>query len=128
MPHIHRSRFAVFDFADLLVLLALGALAWFWADSLKARERALAAARRACGRAAVQLLDETVALARLRLARNARGYLTLARVYRFEFSIQGHERRAGHVALTGARLDYTRLDLPAGGVYEAPPPGGAPGG
>ncbi len=38
----------------------------FWVDSLRARERALAAGRRACERYGVQLLDETVQFARLR--------------------------------------------------------------
>lgn len=106
------------DFTDILVLLLFAAVVAFWADSLRARERALSAARRACERAGVQLLDETVALARLGLARNDEGRLTFARAYRFEFSLVGDERRSGQVLLTGGRIDYTRLELPEGGTLD----------
>jgi hypothetical protein len=33
---------------ELVVVAVLGALAWFWLDSLKTREIAIAAAKRAC--------------------------------------------------------------------------------
>ena len=53
----------------------------FWVDSLRARERALAAGRSACERYGVQLLDETVQFATLRLARSDEGRLRLRRTY-----------------------------------------------
>src|SRR5690625_3903416 len=53
---------------------------WFWYDSMRARERTLDACRHACRRVHAQLLDETVAIDRMRLARY-RGQLVIARRY-----------------------------------------------
>ena len=49
-----------------IVLIVAGIL--FWIDTLKARERALAAGRGACERNSLQLLDETVQFAKLLIA------------------------------------------------------------
>ena len=38
------------SFVELLGFLALGAIVWYWFDSLKAREIGVDAARRACAR------------------------------------------------------------------------------
>ena len=45
---------------EVTTLLAFAALAWFWSDSLKARERALAAGQLACARHGLQFLDEKI--------------------------------------------------------------------
>jgi hypothetical protein len=94
-------------------LLALGlalAGAWLWIDSLRAREHAVAAGRAACARYGVQLLDETVAFARLRLARDGEGRLRLRRTYVFEFSETGDNRRHGAIVMLGARLEHLQLE------------------
>lgn len=95
----------------LLVLLAL--VAWYWMDSLAAREVALNAGRKACEREGLQFLDETVALSQLRLARNEAGTLALQRTFGFEFSDTGNNRRKGHVTLLGREVTmlYTGLQL-----------------
>jgi len=85
------------------ILLIVGSLA-FWIDSLRARERALAAGRGACERNGLQLLDETVQFAKLRLARDDEGRLRLARTYTFEFSDTGDNRRHGAIVMLGAEL------------------------
>ncbi|MCB1959354.1 MAG: DUF3301 domain-containing protein [Rhodocyclaceae bacterium] len=100
---------------DLLPLAALGALAWFWMDSLRTRELALQAARSACARVGLQLLDETVAAERTRPARNEDGQVCLRRVYRFEFSDTGDNRRPGSVVMLGRAVDLVQL----AGVLEA---------
>jgi hypothetical protein len=82
----------------------------FWIDSLRARERALAAGRRACERYGVQLLDETVQFARLRLARDDEGRLRLKRSYTFEFSDTGDNRRRGAIVMLGAELLDMQLE------------------
>ena len=82
----------------------------FWIDSLKARERALAAGRRACQRYGVQLLDETVQFARLGLARDGEGRLRLRRSYTFEFSDTGDNRRHGAIVMLGAELQDMHLE------------------
>ncbi|MCX7961425.1 MAG: DUF3301 domain-containing protein [Burkholderiales bacterium] len=96
--------------AAALVALAAGAL--FWADSLRARERALAAGRRACERRGLQLLDDTVAFAALRLARDEDGRVRFERVYTFEFSDDGDNRRRGAIVLVGERVAELRLEPP----------------
>ncbi|MDP2795651.1 MAG: DUF3301 domain-containing protein [Sulfurisoma sp.] len=88
----------VFEIAGLILLAGLG---WFWLDSLKARDAAIQAARQACGAEDMQLLDDTVSIASLKPARDDDGHLMLARVYTFEFSDTGDNRRRGSVALLG---------------------------
>ena len=85
--------------AVALVLLVAGTV--FWVDSLRAREAALVAGRTACERYGLLLLDDTVAVSRMRFARNAEGRLRLARTYGFEFSDTGDNRRQGAIALIG---------------------------
>jgi Protein of unknown function (DUF3301) len=95
---------------DLLALAVLAAAGALWFDSLRAREHAVAAGREACKRYGVQLLDETVAFARLRLARDAQGRMRLRRTYTFEFSETGDNRRHGAIVMLGARLEDLRLE------------------
>src|SRR5262252_9368433 len=67
-------------------LLVLAAIAWLWFDSMRARERAVAAGQNACARERLQFLDETVECTSIRPVRDGNGQLVLRRVYRFEFS------------------------------------------
>jgi hypothetical protein len=85
------------------ILLIVAGL-FFWVDSLRARERALSAGRAACERNGLQFLDETVAGAGLRLARNDLGELKFRRVFVFEFSDTGNNRRRGSITLVGAEV------------------------
>ena len=94
--------------AAAIVAIAAGGL--FWIDSLRARERALAAGRSACERYGVQLLDETVQFAKLRLARDDEGRLRLHRSYSFEFSDTGDNRRHGAIVMLGGELQDLRLE------------------
>ncbi|MDE2273892.1 MAG: DUF3301 domain-containing protein [Gammaproteobacteria bacterium] len=98
----------------LLVLAALAALGWFWSDSLRARESMTAACTRICQDMHLQFLDETVALARLRLARAPGGNLTWRRLYVFEFSESGADRWKGRAQLIGRRVESVQLDNPQG--------------
>jgi hypothetical protein len=92
-----------------LVLLAGGA--WLWLDSLRARDIGIAAARSACQSEGLQLLDDTVAIAGLRLARGADGRLLLQRSYAFEYSDTGDNRRRGSVVLLGHRVLMLNVGL-----------------
>lgn len=96
--------------AEAMVLALLVAAGLFWLDTLRARERALAAGRNACRRYDVQLLDETVHCVRLRLARNDEGQLRLKRTYTFEFSETGNTRRQGAIVLLGAEVADLHLE------------------
>ena len=94
--------------AAALVVIVAGAL--FWIDSLRARERAVAAGRAACERCGVQFLDETVAFARLRFGRDVEGRLKPRHTYVFEFSDTGNNRRQGAIVMLGAELQDVQLE------------------
>lgn len=102
----------------LLFLIASGLVATYWMSGMRAREVALRAARNACARENVQLLDETVALSRLRLARDGRGRACWRRRYDFEFSDDGGTRRHGEVELVGARPVALQLQLADHNLHE----------
>jgi len=89
---------------EALVIALIFAGGFFWIDSLRARERALAAGRAACARSNLQLLDETVIGASTRLARDSEGRLKIRRVFVFEFSDTGNNRRRGSITLVGAEV------------------------
>jgi len=91
-----------------IALIAVGAL--LWADSLRARERAVKAGRAACERYDLQFLDDTVAFARLRLARDEEGQLKIARTYTFEFSDTGNNRRHGAIVMLGGEIRDLQLE------------------
>jgi hypothetical protein len=95
---------------ETLVLAAGAAGGWFWYDSLRSRERAVALGRAACEREGLQFLDETVLCTRTRPARGADGRVRLRRMYRFEFSDDGHNRRAGQLVLLGTALESLELE------------------
>lgn len=91
-----------------IVLIVAGIL--FWLDSLRARERALKAGRAACERYALQFLDDTVSVTRVRLGRDEEGQLRIARTYTFEFSDTGNNRRHGAIVMLGGELADLQLE------------------
>jgi len=95
---------------DVVALVAVAVGVLFWIDTLRARERAVAAGRAACTRYGVQLLDDTVAFAKLRLARDDDGRLRLRRTYAFEFSDTGNNRRRGAIVMLGGVLAELQLE------------------
>lgn len=103
---------------NLLLLGLIGLGVWFWLDSMTARERAVAAAMRACKSIDVQFLDQTVTLESLKPARNTQGHLVWRRIYGFEYSIQGVERRHGRAVLRGKVLEQVQLDGDGGTTIE----------
>ena len=91
-------------------ILLIAAGIFLWLDSLRARERALQAGRAACERHDLQFLDDTVAFARLRLARDDEGQLKIARTYTFEFSDTGNNRRRGAIVMLGGELQDLQME------------------
>src|SRR3569832_559504 len=104
------------DLQLIFTLLAIGLLVWFWADSLRAREHALQVCRRACAKIDAQLLDETVALRRLSIARNHHGHTVWWRIYNFEYSLDGAQRLRGSVVLRGRAVETVAIQSPEGGT------------
>ena len=97
----------MWELAAITVIVA-GSLLWI--DSLRARERAVAAGRAACQRYQLLFLDDTVSFTRLRLARNEDGHLRIARTYTFEFSDTGNNRRHGSIVMLGGHLLDVHLE------------------
>jgi hypothetical protein len=98
----------------VLVLLGFAGLIWFWLDSMRSREIATGICAELCRRRGLQFLDETVALAKLRLRRDRDGRVRICRTYRFEFTLAGEARRSGTAVLLGIRLLDLQLDMPDG--------------
>lgn len=104
-------------FGPLLALIALLAALYLWQNSLRARDQARAIGHELCARAGLQLLDQSVTLSGLALARNGAGQLRLRRTYAFEVSIDGHDRhRGGLTMLDGRALSWS---LPGGDASAA---------
>ena len=95
----------------LPLILVLGGF-YIWHDALKAREQAHALSRRVCAQAGVQLLDQTIALQRIGIARGADGWLHLRRRYRFEISTDGTDRQPGTLETFDGELLSHSLPLP----------------
>jgi hypothetical protein len=98
------------EVSGLLLVVALG---WFWLNSIQARDVAVAASRRACDAEGLQFLDDTVSTARVRLERDDDGVLRLRRVYTFEYSDTGNNRRPGSIVLLGERVTMLNVGLRA---------------
>jgi len=98
-------------FPEIIVVIVLAALGWLWLDSLKAREAAMRAARAACSAEGLLLLDDTVAIASLKPARDEDGQVRLQRAYEFEFSDNGNNRLKGSVVLLGTRVVILNVGL-----------------
>lgn len=106
-----------------LALLSLSLAIWFWADSLRARERALAVCKRACREIDAQLLDQTVALRRLGVARDPDGRAAWRRSYRFDYTLDGVTRLHGSLTLRGREVESLSLQSADGAVqYHQDPP------
>jgi hypothetical protein len=114
LPHRAALRPTNVPLLEIIAILVLAAIAALWLDSIKVREAAVHAARVACAAEGFQLLDDTVAIASLKPARDENGRLGLMRAYDFEYSDTGDNRLRGSVVLIGRRVLI--LNLGAGGL------------
>ena len=103
---------------EYVLLAVIAAVVWLFLDGIKAREIAIAAARRACEAEDLQLLDDTVESSGLRLRRDDEGQVRLWRVHRFEFSDSGNNRLQGSVVTHGHRVVAVNVGWrPSGNVW-----------
>ena len=106
---------------ESIVVVLLVALGWFWLTSLSVREAAVKAARAACDAESLLLLDDTVAIAGIKLARNDEGHVRLQRTYDFEYSDTGDNRRKGSVVLLGTTVVVYNVGVREPGIVRAFP-------
>ena len=92
-----------------LILVAVF-LVWLWWDGLGAKEAARASCKRVCREHDVLFLDDTVALTRLRLRRDASGNLRIYRRFGFEFTSDGEQRYLGYVEMLGSYVLHTEME------------------
>ena len=96
------------EITGLLLVVAAG---WLWLDSVKARDGAIFACRRACDSEGLQFLDDSVSVSRLKVERDDEGVLRLRRVHDFEYSDTGDNRHPGSIVMLGHRVLALHLDL-----------------
>ena len=96
---------------EILSLLLVFSAGWVVWGNLKAREIANAAIRTACTRHGLLFLNDTVALESLWPVRDE-GQLRLRRVYSFEYSDTGHNRRKGTVTLIADTVRALEVEPP----------------
>jgi hypothetical protein len=108
-------------YETLLPLILLLAGFYFWHNALRAREQARALAHGLCARTGLQLLDQTVALRRVRLRRLPGEGLRLLRCYGFDVSTDGNDRR--HGSLDMIEGDVISYDLPVRESTQTPASG-----
>jgi hypothetical protein len=103
---------------DILLLALAVAAGWLIWDGLRLRETANLAMRDACRRHGLLFLDDTVALSSLRPFRGADGRLRLRRVFTFEYSDTGRNRRKASLTMIGDEI--AAIDI--GPTLDADPP------
>ena len=89
---------------EFVILIVVAGLAWFWVDTLRAREAAIKYSARECDRYAYQLLDQSVGLRKIRLQRNSRGQVQLRREYTLFYSNVGDDRHSAHIVMLGMHV------------------------
>ncbi|XOZ32927.1 DUF3301 domain-containing protein [Halomonadaceae bacterium KBTZ08] len=94
----------------LTLLFAIGFGAWYWWRALGTKELALQVARRACERADVDLLDQSVCLSGLGVQRDRQGRLRLRRTFSFDFTATGEGRYRGRLVLLGQRTESVAFE------------------
>ena len=92
----------------ILVVLAFAALG-FWYDGWRVREAANRVAMDACRRLSLQLLDGTVALAKLRPRLNRAG-LRIERTYVFDYAEGGIARASGFIVMLGDDIQHVGVE------------------
>lgn len=101
---------------SLIFLFILAILVWLWQNSLRMREFAIHKCKTCCKTMDLQLLDETVALHRVTIAKDSCQRLNLLRRYHFEFSLEGHDRYEGSITFMGQNVDHIQLQHPEGQI------------
>jgi hypothetical protein len=94
----------------LFIFILLGVL-WLWRDSASAREKATSTARAACKQIDAQFLDETVMMVKLRLCRRNSGTMALCRLYNFDFTLDGEQRRSGVIRMKAQIIEDILLNI-----------------
>ncbi len=95
---------------DLILIALLLGVYLYWFSGQRIKEIAFQAVRTHCLNQDVQMLDEYVALNRVRLRRDQTGKIRLQRTFLFEFSSTGNERYNGVCIMLGRRAESIQME------------------
>ena len=96
--------------SQLLLLLIIVLLVWYWQSGMHCRDIARSVARNTCAQQSLQLLDGTVSLRDIRPFYLDNRRFGLKRTYGFEYSEDGISRLSGCIVLMNTRVDTIILD------------------
>lgn len=99
---------------SIIVLLFLAVIAWFWMNSIRAKEIAMHASAAACQQIQAQFLDQTASLKKIQFIRSKAGRLGFERTYSFDFSRDRQNRLKGLVVIKGHIIEKVLLDEESG--------------
>ena len=107
---------------DLLFIILILAVIWYWWDTQRSNEIALAVCQQKCAKVGLQLLDATVTRQRTWLRRGAGGSLQICRLYSFEYNnlsanqqpadlppAEYGRRESGYIVLIGKQVVEANL-------------------
>ena len=94
----------------MFILLLISLVGWFWFDNLRTQEVAKTICKQICNQFQLQLLDDAIALAHIRIKRNRHRRWIIQRTYYFEFCDDGNSRQRGILSMHGLTLEI--LELP----------------
>ncbi len=95
---------------NVLWLIVAGLFFYYWWSSWKYKGRAMGFAMDHCRRLDLQLLDQSMVIRGLWLARKSDGSLVIRRIYQFEFTSTGEQRYQGRIVLIGMALKSIDLE------------------
>ena len=104
----------MFTLNSLLMLITIVAVILLWYESLRFREQVTRMCRELCEQSDLQLLDQSISLSGISVARNRYGRWQLRRVYQFDVSHNGTDRYSGFVTLLGSVVEAIQIDNPDG--------------
>jgi hypothetical protein len=94
---------------NLIIVFAIGIIAFLIIGHLNVSAAALRAARNATETQGLQLLDESIVLKTLKPVQIRGALLGVKRVYHFEFSSVGDRRYKGNVSFIGRKMKGVEL-------------------
>ncbi len=97
--------------SELIIIMGLTLLIWFWLDSMKINETARIYGAKMCKKNNVQFLDDTVHLSSVKLSKTKYGQIRLFRKYNFEFTNSEYHRYHGELTLVGRQLQSSHMEV-----------------
>jgi len=98
------------ELTDIVLFIAIGLITTFWWQGKAVKESAFFLVKQYCKKMDVQLLDDTIAIAKNRFIWQ-KGQLKVKRIFTFEFTSTGKARYQGKAIFIGSTLDSIFLDI-----------------